>query len=338
MNERITENIVRNLLRQKEYYEDDNIIIEEQASRNPKINKLLKNASKQGGGVGKPEFIISFKNNPDDLIVIECKASPFYHESKDRTKYKDYAVDGALLYASYLQKEYNVTAIAVSGTNEKDKKISTFLWLRNHYTYKDIEDKLFLKSFEIENIIKLQSKPFAEEEIIAKAIEYNSFLHNYSIPEVERCTLISAILIALQTGSFLNSYQYYSSNAELIEALLSACDSVLRQNGLDAEKRQVILSEYGKFKNNTDFNSEKIYNKKVQKDEVNKLLRDFISAISQDILPHINRSQFDILGKFYTQFIRHAGSDRKTGLVLTPAHITDFFLRYSRIRSGGYCF
>ena len=48
LNELITENIVRNLLRERGYYSDDNIFIEEQSSRNPKINKLLKNASKSG--------------------------------------------------------------------------------------------------------------------------------------------------------------------------------------------------------------------------------------------------------------------------------------------------
>ncbi len=259
------------------------------------------------------------------MIVIECKKDTFHHESKDRKQYKDYAVDGVLLYASFLQKQYNTTAIAVSGTNDKDKKISTFLWLKEHYTYKDIQDKIFLKSIEIENIIKEQSKPFAEEELVAKAIEYNSFLHNYSIPEVERCTLISAILIALQNEPFLQSYKYYKSNKELIDALLLACESVLKEKNLDIEKRQVIISEYSKFKNNNDFNSDTIYNKKTKNDEVNTILRDFIISINQDILPHINESEFDVLGKFYTQFIRYAGSDKKTGLVLTPTHITDFF-------------
>lgn len=325
LNERITENIVRNLLREKGYYNDENIVIEEQKSQNPRINKLLANASKGGNGIGRPEFIISFKNNPDDLIVIECKASIIYHESKDRTNYKDYAVDGVLLYASYLKGSFNVTAIAVSGENEREKRISTFLWLRQHYIYKDIQDKIFLKSSEINNIIKEQSKPFAEEELIAKAIEYNSFLHNYSIPEVERCTLISAVLIALQNKPFLNSYKDHISNKELIIALLLACESVLKQNALDTEKRQVIITEYSKFKNNNDFNSDKIRNKKTKKDEVNSLLKDFISSINQDILPHINENEFDVLGKFYTQFIRYAGSDKKTGLVLTPTHITDFF-------------
>lgn len=164
-----------------------------------------------------------------------------------------------------------------------------------------------------------------KEELIAKAIYYNSFLHNYSIPEVERCTLISAILIALQHEHFLNSYKYCSSNKELIEALLSACESVLQQNDLDLKERTVIISEYAKFKNNNNFNSDKIFNKKTKQDEINTVLRDFILSINQDILPHINGSEFDVLGKFYTQFIRYAGSDKNTGLVLTPSHITDLF-------------
>jgi hypothetical protein len=36
LNERVTENIVRNLLRQKGYYDDANIIIEEQKVAKPK--------------------------------------------------------------------------------------------------------------------------------------------------------------------------------------------------------------------------------------------------------------------------------------------------------------
>jgi type I restriction enzyme M protein len=325
MNERKTEKIVRDLLHEKGYYDNDNIVIEEQSSTNPKIDKLLKNASKSGGGKGFPEFIISFKDKPDDLIVIECKAKNTQHESKDRKQYKDYAVDGVLLYASYLKDGFNTTAIAVSGDNDKDKKISSFLWLKEHYTFKNIQDTIFLNPIEIGNIIQKQSKPFDEEALIKKAIEYNELLHNYSIPEVERCTLISAVLIALQNTPFLNSYKYYTSNKELIDAILSACESMLKSKALDINKINVIIAEYSKFKNNTDFNADKIYNKKDKKDEVNTVLRDFISCINDDILPYIHNSEFDVLGKFYTQFIRYAGSDKKTGLVLTPTHITDFF-------------
>ena len=337
VNERITENIVRNLLRKKGYDKNDDIVIEEQSSSNPKIDKLLKNASKAGKGKGRPEFIISFKSNPNDIIVIECKAQTTQHESKDRKNYKDYAVDGVLLYAAHLKDGFNVTAIAVSGQNEKEKKISSFLWLKNHYTYKHT-DKALLSPDEVSNLIKKELKPITEDTLIEKAIAYNAFLHKHAIPEIERCTLISAILIALQDQPFLKSYQSYSLNTHLIANLIQACRRVLQKNGLDEEKTDIIIGEYSKFKNNAAFKSSTIHNKKTKKDEKNTLLRDFVARINDDILPYIKKSAFDVLGKFYTQFIRYAGGDKKTGLVLTPTHITDFFCKVANLDENDIVF
>jgi len=62
-NERNTENLVRDLLRENGYIDNENILIEEQSSANPKIDKLLSTASKKGSGKGYPEFIISFAND-----------------------------------------------------------------------------------------------------------------------------------------------------------------------------------------------------------------------------------------------------------------------------------
>ena len=42
-----------------------------------------------------------------------------FHESKNRNQYKDYSVDGVLLYSSYLVKEFDVLAIA-SGQDEEN--------------------------------------------------------------------------------------------------------------------------------------------------------------------------------------------------------------------------
>ena len=117
-NERKTESIVR------KHFENfsNEIILEEQSSDNPKIKKLLATASKNGLGVGFPEFIIQYKNNPDFLIVIECKADISKHESINRDKYKDFSVDGVLLYSSYLSKDFDVLSIAVSGEINTNKK------------------------------------------------------------------------------------------------------------------------------------------------------------------------------------------------------------------------
>lgn len=337
-NERKTEAIVRKLLKENGYYSDDNIIIEEQSSDNPKIDKLLENASKSGEGKGYPEFIISFLNRPDDLIIIECKADTTKHESVDRKQYKDFAVDGVLLYASHLKNQFNVVAIGVSGETEREVKISHFLWLKEKRTYKDIGDKQILTPKSLFSIIKDQSKPIREEELIKKAIEYNKTLHSFSIPEVERCTLISSILVALQDNVFADSYKShhtngdsedYNPNESLIDSLLKSCENVLRKNGLVQDKRDTILGEYNKIKQNNKFKSKFVQvDKKRQK---NTILRDLIDDLNEYVIPYVSNDVFDVLGKFYTQFIRYAGSDKKIGLVLTPTHITDLFCELAEL-------
>ncbi len=139
VNERKTENLIRNLLNENGYTHKNNIVIEEQASDNPRIDKLLQTASKKGSCKGYPEFIISFKDRPDDIIIIECKAETRRHESSSRKKYAEYAVDGVLLYASYLKDNFNVVAIAVSGETSHEMKISHFLWLKGNYAPLDLQ-------------------------------------------------------------------------------------------------------------------------------------------------------------------------------------------------------
>ena len=75
MAERITENLVRDALREFGYYDPDNgISIEEQKSEIARIKGLLSKASKNTkGNKGYPEFIISNKKDTNFLIVFECK-------------------------------------------------------------------------------------------------------------------------------------------------------------------------------------------------------------------------------------------------------------------------
>lgn len=95
-NERITEDLVR------EHFKIDplfsSIKFEEQKSTNIRVSECLANASKSGKGrLGKPEFIITFPaQNMEYIIVVECKASESKHQSENRNKAKDFAVDGVL--------------------------------------------------------------------------------------------------------------------------------------------------------------------------------------------------------------------------------------------------
>ena len=97
-NERITEDLVDDRLRELGYYEDaEKIIVEKQQSGIELVRKSLSKASKTGGGGGGfPEFIITAPDTPDMIVVIECKAETRWHESENRDRPKDFAVDGVL--------------------------------------------------------------------------------------------------------------------------------------------------------------------------------------------------------------------------------------------------
>ena len=140
-NERNTENLVRNALRELDYYDEgNNILVEEQKSVIDEVKRLLKNGSQSAkGGRGYPEFLVSNADTPDFLIVYECKASLSDHESASvasilagndlgeseedtARRIKRYAVDGVLHYAKLLSRGYNVIAVAVSGEKKATAK------------------------------------------------------------------------------------------------------------------------------------------------------------------------------------------------------------------------
>jgi hypothetical protein len=173
-NERKTENIVR-----KHFNKFDGIVIEEQKSDSIKISKLLKNASKKGSQSGFPEFIISYIHNPDLIIVIECKPDVKKHASKTLDKYADYAVDGVLLYSSFLAKEYDVLAIAVSGETTSNLKISHYLHLKNQRNAIPIfGDKLLPSSDYLQGYIQSPEKFRQDyETLLSFSKDLNEELH-----------------------------------------------------------------------------------------------------------------------------------------------------------------
>ena len=201
MNEELTKDLVREKLNSSNI--NNNFIIEPVISSNHRIDKLLQTASKSGSGKGKPEFIITDKEDSDYVIVIECKADVRKHKSKNLDKYKDYAVDGALLYSSYLCKEYDVISIAVSGEKEKDLLISGFFQEKKSNKYNNFfEDILDLEEIKSKYLYDDKVKNRKYESLLEYNRELNQTLHNKKITEDKRGLLISGIIIALKHKIF----------------------------------------------------------------------------------------------------------------------------------------
>ncbi|MEG3156848.1 N-6 DNA methylase [Lysobacter zhanggongensis] len=333
-NERITEDFVR------EHFKCDPLFgavrLDEQKTTLSKAKACLSTASKSlTGKAGSPEFIISFPALPDAIIVVECKADAKLHRSNLGDDPVGYAVDGALHYSACLAQQYNVISIAVSGCDLKSLKISTFYQSKGSTTVLEEDEKLLGIFSYIERFAgDTQAKNIESAEITKTAIDLNNDLNTYSIAEYERCTLISAILLALQNKAFKGSYKNIATSKELTptpervaKAILTGIGNVLEDNEIDAQRVKSMLGEFQKIKNHPISKSAKIKKKKAAAEEDNYVLRDLTERLETSILPLISLGEkgYDVLGRFYREFIRYAGTDQKTGLVLTPQHITEFF-------------
>ena len=325
VNERKTEIITRNHF--SKFL--DSIYIEEQRSDNPKIDKLLKSASKKGGGKGYPEFIISYKTNPDLLVVIECKADVTKHESKDRDKYADFSIDGALLYASYLSKGFDVLAIAVSGETKQSLKVSHFLHLRDEKKATLIFGDKFLSVDDYLNGYLKSPEKFRQDynSLLDFTKQLNEKLHTYKILESQRSLLISSILIALENTAFKRSYASHKKPENLAVSLIQTVSDELESANITGKKLENLNTQFSFIKTDTSLSKKE------------NVLKEIIDEIDENINAFIKTHRyFDVLGQLYIEFLRYANSDKGLGIVLTPPHITELFADLAQVNKNSIAY
>lgn len=320
MNERKTEDIVREIF--KKYKTNfPSAVIEEQRSENPRISKLLKTASKSGSGGGNPEFIVTFNDVKDFVILVECKPDTKHHESQKRDRFREYAVDGVLLYSEYVSKEFNVVAIAVSGETQSEIKISNFLQLKGKKP-KSLEQEKILSFQEYFKIMR--QDPEKERQDFSNLMKYSRKLHNSlrNFAEKEKPLLVSAILIALENESFISSYQKKKSMGELARQLYQTVEEALISADLPQQKREAVMHEYGFISFDQRLNAD-------DDGKGNKIhfLYDLITEIEEEVRPFLaEHEHIDVLGQFYGEFLKYSGGEKKgLGIVLTPIHIAELF-------------
>lgn len=321
----ITDNIVRDFFKQ---FEDD-IIIEQQSSNNPRIDKLLQNASKKGNGKGYPDFIIQYKKDANFIIVIENKSDKRFHESETHKQYDNYAVDGVLLYASYLSKSFDVLAIAISGLDKDDLKVSHFLHLKEEpYAFPYFKDTLLSPANYYDGLSKSDEKKRQDyDKLLNYTRDLNTKLHTMNIDEAERCLLASCILLALRIPHFKSYYKTEDNQVMLAQRMIDDVINWFKKENVGNDKIQTIESKYatikGMFSQETSNNS----------------LRNLIEEMEENIddFEKTNR-YYDVLGQFFVAFLRYANTSNDLGVVLTPSHITDFFTEVAEVDSKSVVF
>ena len=351
-NERVTEDFVRDHFKSDPLFSA--IKLDEQRASVARAKQCLASASKSlTGKIGSPEFIVSFPALPDDIIVVECKADAKFHRSVTGDNPAAYAVDGALHYSAFLSKEYNVISIAVSGDQKGKLKVSSFHQKMGQLEVTEGKSEL-LDIFSYITLFKgeTQAKSIESAEITKTAIDLNKELNDYSIVEYERCTLVSAILLALQNPAFKASYKEQAYRVQsktklheptperLAEFIVTSINNVLKDADIDPDRVASMIGEYEKIKNHSIAKSPRIKKKKASEQRDNYVLRDIADRLQKTVLPLITLGDkgYDVLGRFYREFIRYAGTDKKTGLVLTPQHITEIFCDFVNLNVNDVVF
>jgi hypothetical protein len=329
--------------------------IEEQKSNIESVKRLLKNASKSGGGgVGAPEFIISSPGAPDFLLVIECKANVRDHvsdsneaqtgcgsetESAEQAirRTQRFAVDGALHYAEALAREFNVIAIGVSGESLQSARISTYLWPKGGERQKELVSK---DGAALAGIIpwhdyiehatfdpSVQKLRF--DELMSFASELHEFMRDHAkLTESEKPLLVSGTLIALRNKAFAASFGLHPP-AQLQREWMRTIHDEIQSADLPLAKKDNMTQPYSSIAVHPELGkATKAYPKGV--------LNELIELLNAKVWPFISvYHDFDVVGQFYGEFLKYTGGDKKAlGIVLTPRHITELFALLANVNKA----
>jgi len=310
-----------------------------------KIKKLLKKAggkpvlcslddySQGGNGKAKPEYIITFNDDVNTIIVVECKNAANKHVSTDLNSPRGFAVDGVLYYAKFLKEKYNVIAVAISGTTTANMKVDTFHWQKgqdNYLPLKKAKD-IILEPKNYINLIKGKKlrKDISLDKIRETAIEMHDCLREIKVVEAHKPIFIAGILIALSDEDFCKTYSQLSSFKMVMSNIQTAIESVLKNSGIKSDRAAYIKQVFKTLQDNTKFAEIPL----IQKKSINW----YIEQLEINIKPMMDYadSTVDALGVFYHEFIKYSGGDGSgLGIVLTPQHLTEFMCELAGVNKN----
>ena len=328
-NERITEDMVDVWLRKHGYYDNpDKLFVEKQQSTVEAIRHALAKAGKGGrGGRGYPEFIITTHETPDMVVVIECKADVKFHESPNRDKPVEYAVDGVLHYALTLTTQFTVIAIAVSG-NEKKCRRSFMLIPKGETEPRDLQSPT---GAAIKNMVPLSDliaaasfDPAVQSRRTKDLIQFSMEMHEFmrdeaEMSEQEKPLAIAGTLIALEDNVFRETYDKYPPD-ELPAFWMQTIKKEITKANLPVAKIDNMTQPFTNIEVQPEL-------RKPTKGYPKGLLNEIVKLLSDRVLPFLTLyHDFDVVGQFYGEFLKYTGGDGKgLGIVLTPKHVSELF-------------
>lgn len=291
-------------------------------------------------------FIIIIENKCETKMVEKLEENDMGQQIllEDAKSTEMYAVNGAVYYAkSVLEKESlyeHVFAIGFAGV-ENHYIIQPYYV--NREGYKRLDE---LQTFEVlneKNIdeyyrVAVLGEPSILQKEQKKIADFSNELHEQlrtfgKLGADNKATVVSACLLALKAG--LSPFELQGRD---IEGREEANDGFIIYNKIkkyvnekitDAIVRDNLLLHFEPITKNIVLNT-------VRSDlDGFTPLRKFVTELSENVMNRIEEmGGHDILGQFYTEFVRYGGSDGSDlGIVLTPSHITSLMAELLNISS-----
>lgn len=308
---------------------------------------LMKASKKKNDNPGYPDRIyINKKRNL--MVMVEEKNDVRLHDKPD---IEHGAIEGIKWYLSrFLNKnlsnklihafdDWKIVGIAASGdfSSELANRFSAFYidtQLEEIVNVPQLQE--FVTDNEYEAIFNNLDEEKAIDQVSSSSKKINNLLR--SIDSQKRPVLLSALMISLyipideegnpklSNNDFPNLYKRYSTKT-IIDNLLKRVKDVLEVDGIPNQKIKALDSELAFITTDQVLGNSNI-------------LKDILLELEESVIPLFNssfstKSNYDIIGKFYEEFLRYAGvSNVKKGIVLTPRHITSLFTKLVPIKSN----
>jgi len=272
------------------------------------------------------------------LILVEEKSSVKDHDNPDIEKG---AISGIQWYLSRFFNanlstqlkgffdNWKILGIAVSGDLSLDYQHKFNCYTINVQTEKIIVLNQVANFMTEEQFLALFNS-LDEEKAIAVVSSSSKKINNLlrSIDSQKRPVLLSALMICLHrvrqnsenyTNDFPDHYKTYQPTT-IIDNVLNTVKKVLKIEGIIDEKLKALGTELAFLETDQTLNNSSI-------------LKDILIELETAVIPLFNNSfatnsNYDIIGKFYEEFLKYAGvSNVKKGIILTPRHITTLFTK-----------
>lgn len=310
---------------------------------------------------GKPDFSLTkYKQTP---VIIENKLGnkKLISETKDGIRFdensiKDYAVNGALYYATGMiasGKYHEVIAVGIAADSDESIELkvyyvygsgeSSYKLLESVTTLDFLENKKTFDEFYNDAILTEEEKHEILINSQAKLQRYakslNKLMHNHNITAPQRVLYVSGMLLSMQ--NILDTQGNHIQDG-LVPDDLKAIQTESKRDGvqiLNQIKEFLIARDIPLDKQNLMLSSFSEISKDSQRDEpteldkeVSKLLKENASSNKQ-IFTFIYHNIFlsidamaghlDIMGEMYSEFLKYAlGDGKEIGIVLTPPYVT----------------